>query len=222
MSSLGGRSGADSGSGQFKPFTDYSDEPPTKSESSDWGSELTEDTDDRRLKRNAKFDRAATPDGARRSKRFRGGEASHENGDAAAPKEGTPSPDEQGVDGVEEHLDGDVLDIIGSPTGPLRRNVTDQRINDELPLVRSMWEMAAVFDFLYLFRQQLKLRRQFAPDELERVLITSPGDSGLLPEIHMVRFLFCYRYFDVDLPFLGNHVLNATVLSQIAGFVARY
>jgi hypothetical protein len=40
---------------------------------------------------------------------------------------------------------------------------------------------------LQVFRELLRLGRRFGAAELEAVLVASPGDDGLLPEIHMVR-----------------------------------
>lgn len=37
-----------------------------------------------------------------------------------------------------------------------------------------------------MFRPLLKLSRSFGAAELESVLVASPGDEGLLPDIHMV------------------------------------
>ena len=38
-----------------------------------------------------------------------------------------------------------------------------------------------------VFRELLRLGRRFGAAELEAVVVASPGDDGLLPEIHMVR-----------------------------------
>jgi len=35
-------------------------------------------------------------------------------------------------------------------------------------------------------RPQIKLSREFGADELERVLVTSAGDGGLLADVHIV------------------------------------
>lgn len=45
-----------------------------------------------------------------------------------------------------------------------------------------------------MFRELLRLGRRFSAAELEAVLVASPGDDGLLPEIHMVRLaLQCFH-----------------------------
>ncbi len=49
------------------------------------------------------------------------------------------------------------------------------------------WEMAAILDFLDLFRIDLKLDRSFTAHELESVIIFSPGGEGLLGSVHTVR-----------------------------------
>jgi hypothetical protein len=50
-----------------------------------------------------------------------------------------------------------------------------------------MWEMAAILDFFALFRAQLRLGRSFGAEELERVLVCSPGGDGLLADLHLGR-----------------------------------
>lgn len=37
-----------------------------------------------------------------------------------------------------------------------------------------------------VFRELLKVSRHFGAAELEAVIVASPGDEGLLPDIHMV------------------------------------
>lgn len=64
----------------------------------------------------------------------------------------------------------------------------EQEEEERQQLHRS-WEMAAVLDFLDLFREDLKLDRAFTAHELESVLILSPGGEGLLGAVHIVGFL---------------------------------
>ena len=66
-----------------------------------------------------------------------------------------------------------------------RDSLTDDSIAAELNSIHGMWEMASILDFLHLFRRQLKISRQFAAAELERVMVTSSGDGGLLADVHM-------------------------------------
>lgn len=66
----------------------------------------------------------------------------------------------------------------------------EQEEEERQQLHRS-WEMAAVLDFLDLFREDLKLDRAFIAHELESVLILSPGGEGLLGAVHIVGFLPC-------------------------------
>lgn len=79
----------------------------------------------------------------------------------------------------------EIVDAASLKNIVLRRNIPAESMEDELSVVHSMWEMAAVFDFFNLFRQELKLTRSFGVEELEHVLITSPGDGGLLADVHV-------------------------------------
>ena len=69
----------------------------------------------------------------------------------------------------------------------LARPVPKEREEQERAALQGSWEMAAVLDFLNLFRRELGLRSGFAWDELENALILSPGDQGLLCWLHIVR-----------------------------------
>jgi hypothetical protein len=79
----------------------------------------------------------------------------------------------------------EIVDAASLKNIVLRRHIPPESVNNELSIVHSMWEMAAVFDFFNLFRQELKLTRSFGVEELEHVLITSPGDGGLLADVHV-------------------------------------
>ena len=115
-----------------------------------------------------------------------GGRAQDDDTAAAADAEG----EGEGEGEAEEEQDGDADVAYGSPDGVvLRRQVASaEETEAEVRAVQGMWEMAAVLDFLHLFRRQLKLQRQFAAGELERVLVTSPGDGGVLADVHIVSW----------------------------------
>lgn len=162
---------------------------------SDWASDLTDDTDDRRRKRHARWERGKTPEGARRSARHRdddeGDGPSRRRKGSATPTDGaagTANTGRHGDGGAGEGADDEDGDVgYGSPDGVvLRRHVSNEQIEEEIAAIHGLWEMAAVLDFFSLFRKQLALTRQFSASELERVLVTSPGDGGLLADIHIV------------------------------------
>ncbi len=69
----------------------------------------------------------------------------------------------------------------------LARSVDKEQEEEERQELHRSWEMAAILDFLDLFRLDLKLDRSFTAHELESVLILSPGGEGLLGSVHTVR-----------------------------------
>ena len=71
----------------------------------------------------------------------------------------------------------------------LARSVGKEQEEEERQQLHKSWEMAAVLDFLDLFREDLKLDRAFTAHELESVLILSPGGEGLLGSVHTVGLL---------------------------------
>ena len=77
------------------------------------------------------------------------------------------------------------------PPTPHPRVRSEEELQAQLLDIRSMWEMAAILDFIHLFRPQLRLSRAFTADELERVLVTSSGEDGLLADLHVVRARLC-------------------------------
>jgi len=110
-------------------------------------------------------------------------------GDGARP---TAAPSRQDSDSGddEEESDADADDVVlagyGSRGIVLERHIPADQIESQVASLHAMWEMAAVLDFFYLFRKQLKLQRQFRAAELERVIVASPGDGGLLADVHIV------------------------------------
>lgn len=73
-----------------------------------------------------------------------------------------------------------------SPVGVLVQRIkSGEEVAAEKKEIQSMWELAAIYDFLQLFKPQLRIRGSFGPDELEHCLVTSLGDSGLLADLHV-------------------------------------
>ncbi|KAH7619637.1 hypothetical protein Ndes2526B_g06619 [Nannochloris sp. 'desiccata'] len=87
----------------------------------------------------------------------------------------------------EEEEEEVVIAAYASPANVVlqRDSLTAEDIEAEIESLHGMWEMASILDFFHLFRKQLRLTRHFAANELERVLVTSPGDTGLLADIHI-------------------------------------
>ncbi|KAK9822328.1 hypothetical protein WJX74_008109 [Apatococcus lobatus] len=67
---------------------------------------------------------------------------------------------------------------------PIERHVTVAQEDEERQLLRSNWELASIFSFLEAFGPHLRLPSTFTASELERALIISTGQSGLLAELH--------------------------------------
>lgn len=125
-----------------------------------------------------------TPEGARRSKRLKDEVADGAEGQQrvsrrqAAQETSTAQPSRTASD--------DYSEAIVSPLGTVvKRELTQEEVDADVKVVQGMWEMASVLDFLRKFKPQLKLSRDFGADELERVLVTSAGDGGLLADVHI-------------------------------------
>ncbi|KAL6766425.1 hypothetical protein ACKKBG_A35950 [Auxenochlorella protothecoides x Auxenochlorella symbiontica] len=110
---------------------------------------------------------------ARSAEGSEGTGASHHDSDAAEA--------EGGGAGGEELEDEDVERDVNMK---VERPLTAAEVAAGLRTVQGMWEMAAVLDFLTLFKPQLRLSRELGADELEHVLVTSAGDGGLLADLH--------------------------------------
>ena len=98
--------------------------------------------------------------------------------------------DNEDIEEEEEVVEEEEEEVIAAYTSPAdlvlqRDSLTAEAIDAEIEALRTMWEMASILDFFHLFRKQLAMTRQFTAAELERVLVTSPGDSGLLADIHI-------------------------------------
>lgn len=51
-----------------------------------------------------------------------------------------------------------------------------------------MWQMAAILEFLSTFSLHLRLRGSFTPDELEVAIVSETAQTGLLANLHQVRY----------------------------------
>ncbi|KDD76532.1 hypothetical protein H632_c192p0, partial [Helicosporidium sp. ATCC 50920] len=91
----------------------------------------------------------------------------------------------EGSDGSDGSGDESLPPIVpGEPVVLVRRR-TPEQVARELRRVRCMWQLAAVWDFFALFRSHLRLEREFGMEELEQALVCSPGDDGLLADVHV-------------------------------------
>lgn len=68
----------------------------------------------------------------------------------------------------------------------VERQLTTEEQGEQLQQVQSMWQMAAVLDFLHVFSLQLQLRGSFTPEELEVAIVCEPAQTGLLANLHQV------------------------------------
>ncbi|EIE21318.1 hypothetical protein COCSUDRAFT_66829 [Coccomyxa subellipsoidea C-169] len=93
--------------------------------------------------------------------------------------------DDADIDAAKED-DAHASDLDDMQDGPtvLARSVPKEQEDTERRQLHKSWEMAAILDFLDLFREDLKLDRAFTAHELESVLILSPGGEGLLGAVH--------------------------------------
>ena len=79
------------------------------------------------------------------------------------------------------------LPVLRTPLcAVLARPVPPEQEAEERATLERCWEMAAVMDFLEVFRGDLNLGRAFTWAELESSLIFSPGRDGLLADLHIV------------------------------------
>uniref|UniRef100_A0A061QXF9 Ddt domain-containing protein n=1 Tax=Tetraselmis sp. GSL018 TaxID=582737 RepID=A0A061QXF9_9CHLO len=107
----------------------------------------------------------------RRKLRPREAEASDGSAD-----EGSDGPS-QGEDGAADEPEAAEAEV------PLRER-SEEEIAAEMAELKSMWEMAAVLDFLHIFRREVNAKAAFTAEELERDLVVSDGRQGLLADLH--------------------------------------
>lgn len=162
-------------------FVVTEDESSDADDSNDPDAAFTDDEE-----KQTKWNRPAL-EGARRSHRNK----EEEEDAAAANGNGNGTTIHDGDDNTataqddDEEADEDDEYFLSPNSVVLKRDVSDEQVEADLDEIRNMWEMASIHDFLRLFKPQLKISRDVGPDELEHVLITSPGDGGLLADIHM-------------------------------------
>ena len=102
------------------------------------------------------------------------------------PETGVTGPRDDGDDAADSEEDAGPIYVSSAGMVLQRDALSADGIASEIEIIHGMWEMASILDFMHLFRKQLRLQRQFGADELERVIVTSPGDGGLLADVHIV------------------------------------
>ncbi|DBA82749.1 hypothetical protein WJX77_007341 [Trebouxia sp. C0004] len=71
-----------------------------------------------------------------------------------------------------------------SQSRPVERRLTAEQHAEQLRQVQSMWQMAAVLEFLHTFSLYLQLRGSFTPEELEVAIVSEAAQTGLLANLH--------------------------------------
>jgi len=66
--------------------------------------------------------------------------------------------------------------------------LTAEQHAEQLRQVQSMWQMAAVLEFLHTFSLYLQLRGSFTPEELEVAIVSEAAQTGLLANLHQVLY----------------------------------
>lgn len=69
----------------------------------------------------------------------------------------------------------------------VERHLSQQEHAEQLQQVQSMWQMAAILEFLHTFSLHLRLRGSFTPEELEVAIVSETAQTGLLANLHQVR-----------------------------------
>ena len=69
----------------------------------------------------------------------------------------------------------------------VERHLSQQEHAEQLQQVQSMWQMAAIMEFLHTFSLHLRLRGSFTPEELEVAIVSETAQTGLLANLHQVR-----------------------------------
>lgn len=124
----------------------------------------------------------------------------------------TSGPDNNGTNCYDEMNSEDETEnfqnLVFSPNQPLvRPEMSPARIEKEIKRVQGMWELSAILDFVHLFHEQLKLRA-FNASDLEKALVTSAGDRGLLADIHIDLMKGISSKSDVKLSNWQVHLAN--------------
>lgn len=89
----------------------------------------------------------------------------------------------------------DVKHVVSVPvltwcltSAAVERQLTAEQHAEQLRQVQSMWQMAAVLEFLHTFSLYLQLRGSFTPEELEVAIVSETDQTGLLANLHQVMF----------------------------------
>ncbi|CAD7698498.1 unnamed protein product [Ostreobium quekettii] len=90
-------------------------------------------------------------------------------------------PDDSSGNFTEVHAD---LVDSEDATPVLGREVGKEDAELQVQAIRTMWEMAAILEFLDVFKPQLGIGVSYSADALEEALVKSPG-PGLLADLHM-------------------------------------
>ena len=83
-------------------------------------------------------------------------------------------------------MSGCPLTMSGVPAAAVERQLTQQEQAEQLRQVQSMWQTAAVLEFLNAFSLHLHLRGSFTPEELEVAIVSEAAQTGLLANLHQV------------------------------------
>ena len=79
-----------------------------------------------------------------------------------------------------------LTDVPQLPAAAVERHLTQQEHAEQLRQVQSMWQMAAILEFLHTFSLHLRLRGSFTPEELEVAIVSETAQTGLLANLHQV------------------------------------
>ncbi|KAL3157904.1 hypothetical protein ABBQ32_012312 [Trebouxia sp. C0010 RCD-2024] len=84
----------------------------------------------------------------------------------------------------EAELDSDEEQEMDSQSQAVERHLTQHEHAEQLRQVQSMWQMAAILEFLHTFSLHLRLRGSFTPEELEVAIVSETAQTGLLANLH--------------------------------------
>ena len=66
----------------------------------------------------------------------------------------------------------------------LERTLSAEAVEHQLSVVREMWEMAFIIEFLNTFDKIIQLSQCYPAATLEHAIVTSPG-TGMLAQLHL-------------------------------------
>ncbi len=79
-------------------------------------------------------------------------------------------------------------ELLFLTSAAVERRLTAEQHAEQLRQVQSMWQMAAVLEFLHTFSLYLQLRGSFTPEELEVAIVSETAQTGLLANLHQVLY----------------------------------